>query len=520
MILTHGSLGGLPEFSEIIPMVILQDKLIFIVKKLSGWYASCFIEKIHSCLKDCHGWFNACQAQDKEYLGLEGNIRVQYMDPDFGNDFFNLNSTTELQDLGTIKVIQQRTNPPSISAIETTSSQSLSIESDDSFSAGSHDTVLLSSPESVSSRKQQLPAAFPLPRFSYDTELQLEKGNSEYHVSLKILTLTSRMKSDILNRLAEEIFKYKAYPEDAHFCTVAEALIKKYPCLKEPGSFNGCYGWKQRLKYKMGNFRTEIAGVSRATLESLEKERLELLRQVVIRNNERVIADKMALTFAYRRQEIINKEPSLNDFKNRWPALFQRREINAEFQRLMAVPLEEKFMAKLDLNSSELMRVIRKKGGATRQRLAGIIQTMDQTEDINLRRESLLKALVIFLGEDPDDLIKEYLDSSADKDLDQLTMAIVVIRKLGQGGQEPPEDISIVIEGVEVLSGLNSVASACALLLGYIYAINLAYPKQLHYTFEALQKIIMQLDHHKMSQKDTESSGQPCTAHGEQMLGE
>ncbi|XP_053285411.1 uncharacterized protein LOC128446402 [Pleuronectes platessa] len=394
----------------------------------------------------------------KNTFGLEGNIRVQYMDPDFGNDFFNLNSTTELQDLGTIKVIQQRTNPPSISAIETTSSQSLSIESDDSFSAGSHDTVLLSSPESVSSRKQQLPAAFPLPRFSYDTELQLEKGNSEYHVSLKILTLTSRMKSDILNKLAEEIFKYKAYPEDAHFCTVAEALIKKYPCLKEPGSFNGCYGWKQRLKYK--NFRTllklqgcpelsvnslkskatadafpakKVKRPKRAeanffpsfpigeTLESLEKERLELLRQVVIRNNERVIADKMALTFAYRRQEIINKEPSLNDFKNRWPALFQRREINAEFQRLMAVPLEEKFMAKLDLNSSELMRVIRKKGGATRQRLAGIIQTMDQ-------------------------------DSSADKDLDQLTMAIVVIRKLGQGGQEPPEDISIVIEGVEVLS--------------------------------------------------------------------
>lgn len=38
MILIHGSLGGLPEFSEIIQMVILQDKLFFIVKKLSGWY--------------------------------------------------------------------------------------------------------------------------------------------------------------------------------------------------------------------------------------------------------------------------------------------------------------------------------------------------------------------------------------------------------------------------------------------------------------------------------------------------
>ncbi|XP_049333152.1 uncharacterized protein LOC125804583 isoform X1 [Astyanax mexicanus] len=38
MILIHGSLGGLPEFSEILQMVILQDKLMFIVKTLSGWY--------------------------------------------------------------------------------------------------------------------------------------------------------------------------------------------------------------------------------------------------------------------------------------------------------------------------------------------------------------------------------------------------------------------------------------------------------------------------------------------------
>ncbi|CAB1425526.1 unnamed protein product [Pleuronectes platessa] len=46
----------------------------------------------------------------KSTFGLEGDMRVQYMEPDFGNDFFNLNSTTELQDLGTIKVIHQQTN--------------------------------------------------------------------------------------------------------------------------------------------------------------------------------------------------------------------------------------------------------------------------------------------------------------------------------------------------------------------------------------------------------------------------
>lgn len=51
--------------------------------------------------------------------------------------------------------------------------------------------------------------------------------------------LTS-VKSDILERLAEAIFYYTAYPNDAQRSAVAQALVEKHPCLKEPGSFIGC----------------------------------------------------------------------------------------------------------------------------------------------------------------------------------------------------------------------------------------------------------------------------------------
>uniref|UniRef100_A0A8C3AW90 Uncharacterized protein n=1 Tax=Cyclopterus lumpus TaxID=8103 RepID=A0A8C3AW90_CYCLU len=91
--------------------------------------------------------------------------------------------------------------------------------------------------------------------------------------------------------------------------------------------------------------------------------------------------------------------------------------------------------------------------------------------------------------------------NDAQRDLEQLTLAVFVIRKEGEGLQELPEDIGIVIEGVQVLHGLTSVASACALLLGLIYALNLSNPKPLHFTFEVLQKIIMHLEQQKMSPK-------------------
>uniref|UniRef100_A0A3P9QG19 Uncharacterized protein n=1 Tax=Poecilia reticulata TaxID=8081 RepID=A0A3P9QG19_POERE len=81
-------------------------------------------------------------------------------------------------------------------------------------------------------------------------------------------------------------------------------------------------------------------------------------------------------------------------------------------------------------------------------------------------------------------------------ELKQLILAVFVIWKEGEGLKESPEDI-----GIRGLHDLTSVASACALLLGLIYALNLAYPKPLHFTFEVFQKIFMQLDQHKMSPK-------------------
>lgn len=77
----------------------------------------------------------------KTTFGLKGNLRLQYMDQNFGNDFFNLNSNTELQDLGTIKVIHQQINPPLISDSQSTSSLSLSFESDDGASLASNYTL-------------------------------------------------------------------------------------------------------------------------------------------------------------------------------------------------------------------------------------------------------------------------------------------------------------------------------------------------------------------------------------------
>uniref|UniRef100_A0A8C1WYW3 Uncharacterized protein n=1 Tax=Cyprinus carpio TaxID=7962 RepID=A0A8C1WYW3_CYPCA len=59
----------------------------------------------------------------------------------------------------------------------------------------------------------------------------------------------------------------------------------------------------------------------------------------------------------------------------------------------------------------------------------------------------------------------------------------------------------IVLEGIEVMTGLAGVAKACAFLLGLIYAINLSYPKEISYSFLFFQKILLELKKGKLSLK-------------------
>ncbi|MEQ2166117.1 hypothetical protein GOODEAATRI_024393 [Goodea atripinnis] len=79
-------------------------------------------------------------------------------------------------------------------------------------------------------------------------------------------------------------------------------------------------------------------------------------------------------------------------------------------------------------------------------------------------------------------------------------MAVFVIRG-EEDTLQAPYDIGIVIEGVKVLNELPSIAHACAMLFGLIFTLNLCYPVELKYTFNALQKLFMEIEPKKMTRR-------------------
>lgn len=298
----------------------------------------------------------------KTSFGLQQDIQLQYQDEDFGNEFMNMSDVSEVKDKGTLKVIFLQSPQEE----DARTSQSQATESVSISSADTDDTEPISSSgSSPSSRHWAWPSVFTVPQFRYEAEFELEKANTACANGGTLLNPSPKLKSQILERLAEEIYKFKAYPTDNDLTDVAEALVKKHPCLTEQGSFNGCYGWKISLKYKMANLRTKLRGLGctevtinsiknksgdnrqaafnvkkpkRAevnycpqypkgeTSESLEQERVAILSELTKRNNDSVVSVKMEKTFSYRRQEVLQGQPMVADFKSRWPALFTARE--------------------------------------------------------------------------------------------------------------------------------------------------------------------------------------------------
>ncbi|XP_043114478.1 uncharacterized protein LOC122358691 [Puntigrus tetrazona] len=217
----------------------------------------------------------------KHQFDIEGDIRLQYMDTDFDNNYVNLNKISDIQDKSTVKVISL-TDDLDIS-------QGCLNQSGEDTSLSSNDTIILSSPDSATARSQW-PTEFQIPKFPYDVEIQLGSANQAFMSSGVLLNPSHKLKSDILESLAEQIIKFKAYPSNLEIESVAEALIKAHPCLREQGSSSGYYGWKISLKYKMANYRTKLRnlGCPEISINSLKHKPAEKCQPAYnIKNPER-----------------------------------------------------------------------------------------------------------------------------------------------------------------------------------------------------------------------------------------
>lgn len=284
-------------------------------------------------------------------LNVSYDFKLQFEDPEFGNALCDLENINELPSKATVKLIK-----------------TLELAAN---SADLEETALISDTSSSSSeRASRWPDVFNPPTFSYDVEFALKEGNSDYCKDGKHLKLTRDQKHNVLERMIDAIYRFKAYPSDDEFSKAAEALVNKHPCLRETGSRTGYDAWKVSLKFKMGNYRSKLrrAGMQevavnggkrsksnpdaehcRANIKrprraevnflpnfphgsdelSLEALRLKIIDELKKKEQDAMMINQhMQHTFALRRKQIVQSNTSVKEMMSRWPALFREAQVS------------------------------------------------------------------------------------------------------------------------------------------------------------------------------------------------
>ncbi|XP_059921953.1 uncharacterized protein LOC132468243 isoform X3 [Gadus macrocephalus] len=371
--------------------------------------------------------------KDKAKPRLDFEFTLQYEDPDFGGELCCLVDVEDLPEKGTLRVVRSES---------------------DLSSCGSSDTDILPHVP-VSQRQKTWPDVFPVPTFWYEVEHVLQEGNSVFESSGKTRKLSRAQKHNIIENMASLMYSFKPYPSDRDVGMAADALINAHPCLKELGSASGWYGWKISLKFKMGNYRTGLARAGckevsvntgkrsrnnpekahphsnikkarRAEVnflpnfprgqneDSLEEMRIEMKAEVDRADrNLQSIEELMQTTFALRRQEIVQGDPLVKDFLERWPALQVQSQVCAEFHRITNVNLRNQFYCELDRHIPQLIELYRQKAART-GRVAGALRDIlqyyetEDVQDINMKRTVALRALSVYLREEDTQFFKTW----------------------------------------------------------------------------------------------------------------
>uniref|UniRef100_A0A3P9LXJ5 PB1 domain-containing protein n=1 Tax=Oryzias latipes TaxID=8090 RepID=A0A3P9LXJ5_ORYLA len=449
--------------------------------------------------------------QDK--FKLDFDFSLSYEDPDFDGQLCSLVDIEELPQKAVLKIVR----PVS-----------------DTSSIASDDTIIL--PHAMTpERIDKWPQVFPMPTFSYEVELILSEGNSTYQRTGKSLKLTRGQKHDILEALAATMHSFKAYPNDKEVSVVAEALVTHHPCLKEPGSKTGWYGWKNSLKFKMGNYRAKLSragfqevavnsgkrrknnpdrqaahtGIKRpkrAELNflpnfprgedatSLEQLRLQIIDEVKKTDKDHILITKlMQSTFALRRKEIISDDLPVADILERWPALKMESQVNicAEFHRITNINLKNHFFAVLDQHTPRLQSIFRKKASRTGK-------VSDEQVDVHVRRAVVLQALPAYLQEDTSSFLRTC--ESREPDVVDTLLGLLAVGADPQNAMFHPVKIMVVLEGNTIID-VPTLADGFVILFALIYALHLAYPKTLVNTFDFIQKVLMGLEDEKLKPK-------------------
>ncbi|CAL9688545.1 unnamed protein product [Knipowitschia caucasica] len=212
------------------------------------------------------------------------------------------------------------------------------------------------------------------------------------------------------------------------------------------------------------------------------------------------VESKMEMTFSLRRKEIVMEEPLVLDVQRQWPALFLPEQISAEFFRITQTHLMNRFFSSLDEYAPKIIRLYRARAALWGKDMKTLLENLDDqtTEVLAHRKSAALKGLPLIMRDESKSFLRTCLDMQPrENHVGGMKMGVLTIVEDDVGTVDSIPNarfFTVVLEEQIVIDEVSDLPTAVALLFGLVYALNMAYPKELKYTFETIQKLFMCLD--------------------------
>ncbi|XP_030293215.1 uncharacterized protein LOC115593740 [Sparus aurata] len=192
-----------------------------------------------------------------------------------------------------------------------------------------------------------------------------------------------------------------------------------------------------------------------------------------------LLDELMTATFSQRRKEIIGDEPLISAVMDRWPALFSQRQLSAEFSRIVTKDLLESFVDGLDALVPRLLALYKDAASKRRLTLSSVLECLQKEDTNQNRRSAALISLPRYLSEESSNKIR--MCDAHGETLDVMMKGMQVGLLIGHEGALhdafPLEIINVAVVVEERV----------------IYCMNLEYPHDMKYSFEFLQRVIMNI---------------------------
>ena len=353
------------------------------------------------------------------------------------------------------------------------------------------------------------PSEFLIPKETFSKTLKLNLENKQY--------LPWKLKTELMDRLADAILDYTAYPNTKQKRQVAQALVHEYPHLKECiGS--GTDAWEEALRNKMKNIR-RLIGTKEVSInkrknnlthagsspkvkrpkkgevnwqpdlpnsedESSIQRHITFLKKESSKKFKDMDAIKKAMDITYPiRRQAINSDLPVAQLKDQHPCMFLEAEVFNEFYRLMNIDINKTFMKSFPQYADKVVRLAQQKKKQSKA-ISEVLSDMEANK-VNQEKTGIL-LLPLLLNESQDLFIKRFEVTATKQDItENSTTPFVAVL----GDWFEPDMIYIICDG-HVLIECKDILLAISLLFSFYYILNIQYPKKCLSVYMFIQQVL------------------------------